>query len=169
MALKKYRHKVWVENKTDTFSFSYTIKPDLVNVDGDKMLLCEKKDNKTLDNFIHQYKYGGLYLDRREAIDYCAKHQDDDKAVDLLKVALKDKYYGLRSYALEKLDFKKENIRTAFEPLLVDVVKNEPKPTVRAKAIELLGNYENADYKPLFEKAINDSSYSMCREMRWKL
>src|SRR5579862_4430607 len=89
---KKERHKVWVEDKTDTFTFSYNSKPDLVNVDGDKITLCEKKDNKTLDNFIYQYKYAGLYLDRREAIDFCAKNQDDPKAVELLKTAMKDKF-----------------------------------------------------------------------------
>ena len=81
------------EDKADTFTFAYTQKPDLVNVDGDKILLCEKKDNKTLDNFIYQYKYAGLYLDRREAIDYCAKHEDDPKALDLLKLALRDRFY----------------------------------------------------------------------------
>jgi aminopeptidase N len=158
---QKYRHKVWVENKSDTFSFAYTIKPDLVNVDGDKTLLCEKKDNKTIDNFIHQYKYAGLYLDRREAIDYCAQYQDDTKAMALLTMAIKDKYYGLRSYALGKLDMKKEAIRQVMEPLLVDIVKNDPKSTVRAKAIELLGQYDKAGYKPLFLKAVDDSSYTV--------
>ncbi|MBU3537129.1 hypothetical protein KHT87_22155, partial [Alkalihalobacillus clausii] len=39
----KERHSVWVEDKTDTFTFTYKNKPDLVNVDGDKILLCEKK------------------------------------------------------------------------------------------------------------------------------
>src|ERR1700733_1363285 len=85
----KERHKVWIEDKTDTFTFAYNSHPDLVNVDGDKTLLCEKKDNKTLDNFIFQYKYAALYVDRREAIDYCSKHEDDPKAVDLMKAALK--------------------------------------------------------------------------------
>ncbi len=62
------RHKVWIEDKTDTFTFAYSSRPDLVNVDGDKVLLCEKKDNKTLDNFIFQYKYAGSFVDRREAL-----------------------------------------------------------------------------------------------------
>jgi len=45
----KKRYKVWIKNRVDTFSFQVNSKPDLVNVDGDKILLCEKKDNKTLD------------------------------------------------------------------------------------------------------------------------
>ncbi len=32
-------------------------KPTLINVDGDKVLLCTKKDNKTLAQYLHQFKY----------------------------------------------------------------------------------------------------------------
>ena len=85
---KKVRHNVWIEEQGTDFYFQLSIKPDLVNVDADKILLCEKKDNKTLENYIHQYKYAGNYLDRREAIDACAKMQDDPKALDLLKTGI---------------------------------------------------------------------------------
>jgi len=95
------------QNKLDSFSFTANSRPDLVNFDGDKILLAEKKENKTLDNYIHQYKYAGTYLDRREAIDAASKNQDDPKAVELLKTALTDKYHGLRSFALNKLNLKK--------------------------------------------------------------
>ncbi|MDR3715975.1 MAG: M1 family aminopeptidase [Puia sp.] len=157
----KERFKVWLENKSDTFSFAYNTRPDLVNVDGDKILLGEKKDDKTLANFIHQYKFAGLYLDRREAIDFCGGLQDQPAALDLLKTAMKDRFYGLRLYALEKLEMKKENIRAAVEPLLVDLAEHDPKPTVKAKAIELLAGYDNNRYKSLFLKATGDSSYSV--------
>jgi len=121
----KVRHNVWMNDVTDTFTFSYSSKPDLVNVDGDKIMLCEKKDNKTLDNFIHQYKYAGLYVDRREAIDFCATNQDDPKAVDLLKTAVKDRYYELREYTLSALDLEKKNIKDIFEPIILDIAKND--------------------------------------------
>lgn len=157
----KVRHQVWIEDKTDTFTFAYSNRPDLVNFDGDKMLLCEKKDNKTLENFIHQYKYAGKFLDRREAIDFCAKHTDDAKAVDLLKVALKDRYYKLRTYTLTKLDLKQESMKTTFEPLILQVAEHDESRPVKAKAIELLGSFSNPAYKSLFLKATSDSSYSV--------
>ena len=111
MAANKTRYNVWDQDKTDTFYFNADKKPDLVNFDGDKILLCTKKENKTLDEYIYQYKYAGTYLDRREAIDFAAKHQDDEKAVKFLKMALKDKFDGLRNFAMSKLDLKKENVR----------------------------------------------------------
>jgi len=155
------RHKVWVEDKTDTFTFSYNSRPDLVNVDGDKVLLCEKKDNKTLQNFIHQYKYAGLYVDRREAIDFCSKHEDEAAAVDLLKTAVKDRFYKLRSYALSKIDMKRDAVRTAFEPIIADIAAHDPSRVVKARAIDLLGDFGNPAYKDLFTQATKDSSYSV--------
>jgi aminopeptidase N len=158
---KKVRHNVFTEHKADTFTFKYDSRPDLVNVDGDKVLLAEKKDNKSLDNFIHQYKYAGTYLDRREAIDYAARNQDNPKAVELLKQAMKDKYHGLRGFALSRLDLKKEAIKKDMEAIIADMAKTDPKSIVRAAALEVLGNYENENYKPLFAKAVNDSSYTV--------
>ncbi|HMH22358.1 MAG TPA: M1 family metallopeptidase [Puia sp.] len=157
----KERHKVWIQNKTDTFSFSWNNRPELVNVDGDKILLCEKKDNKTLDNFIWQYKYAGKYVDRREAIDFCAKNQDDAKAVELLKTAIKDPFFKLRTYALGKIDAKKDNIKSAIEPILADLAAHDPSRVVKAKAIEMLGRYNKPEYKSLFAQAARDSSYTV--------
>jgi aminopeptidase N len=46
---------------------------------GDMILLCVKKENKTLENYIHQYKVAGNYLDRREAIDFLCKSRKIQK------------------------------------------------------------------------------------------
>jgi len=158
----KKRYKVWIEHAADTFTFHTVTKPDLINVDGDKMLLCEKNEHKTLDNYIFQYNNAGLYLDRREAIDFAAKTQGDDpKALDLLKTALKDKYYGLRIFAIQKLNLINDSVKKSVEPILADIAKNDSKTLVRAGAISALGRLKKAQYKPLFLKAINDSSYAI--------
>ncbi|MGZ8524848.1 MAG: M1 family aminopeptidase [Chitinophagaceae bacterium] len=158
---KKVRYTVLSNNATDTFTFDYTQRPDLVNVDGDKMLLWTKKDNKTLDNYIHQYKYAGNYVDRREAIDVASKKQDDPKAVDLLKTALFDKYYNLRNFAIAKLDLENEKVRSLMEPILLSLAKTDKYSTVRANAIGALGEYGKTQYVSLFKSALNDSSYSI--------
>ncbi len=158
----KKRYKVWLEHPVDTFVFNTVTKPELVNVDGDKILLCEKDDHKTLDNFIFQYKNAGLYVDRREAIDFAAKSQaEDHKALDFMKTALKDKYYGLRLFTLERLNLINDSVKMAVEPILVDIAKNDPKTLVRAGAIKALGRYKEVKYEPLYLKAIKDSSYSI--------
>ena len=157
----KKRYNVWVKNGVDIFTISYAKRPDLVNVDGDKVILWVKKDNKTLDNYIHQYTHAGNYLDRREAIDFASKKLDDPKAVELIKTALTDKYHGLRNFAISKADLKKETVKTGFESVLLNLAKSDKYATVRASAIQKLGDYKKAEYADLFKKAVTDSSYTV--------
>jgi aminopeptidase N len=158
---KKTRYNVWADNAIDTFTFSYTQRPDLVNVDGDKVMLWVKKDNKTLENFIHQYTYAGTYLDRREAIDFAATQQTNGKAIEFLAKAMNDKYFGLRNYVMGKLDMKNETIRGIAEPILAQLAKNDKKSTVRGNAIGLLGTYKKPAYAALYKSALSDSSYTV--------
>ena len=159
---EKKRYNVWIQNQVDTFEFHSASKPDLVNADGEKILLCEKTENKTLDNYIFQYKNAGLYLDRREAIDFAARNQrDDQNAMEFMKTALKDKYHGLRLYSLQKLVLKNDSLKNVFAPILSDMAQSDPDPLVKAGAIEALGKFKQIAYKPLFLKSINDSSYSI--------
>lgn len=157
----KVRNNIWVKSKTDTFYFDAPAKPDLINFDGDKILLCTKKENKTLDEYIYQYKNAGSYLDRREAIEFAAKKQDDPKAVEFLKMALKDKYDVLRNLTINRLNLDKDAVKTAAEPVLAELARKDPKRTVIANAIAKLGEYHKPEYAELFKKAINDSSYTV--------
>jgi aminopeptidase N len=159
---KKVRYKMWIEHQADTLLFPSQSKPDLINFDGDKILLCEKSDHKTIDNFIFQYKNAGLYMDRREAIDFAAtKQAADPKSAGLMKTALTDKYKGLRMYAIQRLNLRNDSLKTMAEPLLADIAKNDPYTVVRASAIRALGNYRNRNYKDFFLKSTGDSSYSV--------
>lgn len=157
----KKRIPVWVDKAVDTFYFPVSAKPDLVNFDGDKILLCEKKENKNLDQYTHQYTQAGTYMDRLEAIEFFGRKLDDPKAVDMLVRALKDPYHDLRGLALSKLDMKRESVRKPAEPVVADMARNDPKPVTRARAIGALGGLKKAEYRPIFEKALGDSSYSV--------
>jgi aminopeptidase N len=158
----KKRYNVWVSHQADTFSFHAETKPDLINFDGDKILLCTKTDHKTLDNFIFQYKNAGLYLDRREAIDFATgKQATSQKSAELMKTALSDRYQGLRLYALQRLSLKNDSLKGAFEPILVDIANKDPESQVRAYAIMALGRLKKPEYKDMYIKSLNDSSYSI--------
>src|SRR3984957_2305238 len=110
---KKERHKVWMNDKADTLTFKVDSKPDMVNVDGDKVLLCAKTDTKTLDEFVFQYFNAPLYLDRFEAINAAAGHQSEKGAQKVMIAALKDKYYGLRIKTIKALNMNIDEIHNA--------------------------------------------------------
>ncbi len=158
---RKVRHRVWMNSAQETFTFNYTAKPDLINVDADKIMLWEKTDNKTLDNLIFQYTYAGNYVDRREAIVGSFRQLDKAPAQELIRKALKDQYYGLRNLTMERLDTSNHALMNAVEPILFDLAKNDRKSTVRANAIGRLAGYNKNEYKDLFVASLKDSSYSV--------
>jgi aminopeptidase N len=158
----RYRHQVWLENAVDTFKITVASKPDLINFDGDKVLLCEKEENKTLEAFIHQYNYAASYVDRLESINFCGKNTANPKAIELLKTALKDPYPELREMALGNIrNIKDTQITKSFETSLVEMTKHEKIRTVKAELIALLGEYKNTSLTVFFEDNISDSSYSV--------
>lgn len=88
---QKVRYNVRLTQANQAFTFPYTTRPDLVNVDADKFTLWEKTDYKTLENYIHQYTYAGNYVDRMEAVTVAAEQTNAPKAIEFLKLALNDK------------------------------------------------------------------------------
>lgn len=155
----KKRYTVWAENAADTFSFSVASKPDLINVDADKVLLAEKKDTKTLSEWIHQYTYAGRYLDRRDAIDFAARNTSDPAAYDLLVKALGDPFYNIRIRAILGLGNAKPDAATISK--IETIAKSDKHAVVRSIAIDALAKQKNEAYKDFFTKATSDSSYSV--------
>ena len=157
----KTRHQVWAENTIDTFRFVSLSKPDLINFDAEKILICEKKENKSLENYIYQYRNAGNYVDRREAVEFCGRKTDNAEAIALLKEALSDPYHVIRELAISKLDMKKEKIRAEIEPVIAKLVKNEKNRPVKASMISALSTTKSMAYKQLYESNIQDSSYTV--------
>lgn len=156
---EKKRQLVWMENKADTFNFTVKSKPDQINVDADKILLVDKKDNKTLAEFIHQFKHAGNYLDRREAVAFAGNNTKDPAAVQLLVDALSDPYFRIRSLAITNLGKVKPD--DAIIAKIEAIAKKESRKMVKAEAISYLANLKNQNYKSFFKEATRDSSYTV--------
>ncbi len=155
----KKRYNVWLENKADTFSFAASAKPDLINFDGDKYLLLEKEENKTMEEYAFQYHHAAKYTDRREAVEYAHDHTDQPAAVQLITEALSDPFYNIRQLALQKLKPGMLN-ETAIKKI-ENIAKNDQKRLVRTDAIDLLAQMNNQSYQSIFMAAAKDSSYSV--------
>ena len=152
----KKRYNVWVENKIDTFSFSCSQKPDLVNVDADKVMLWVKTDNKTAENYIFQYNHAPLYLDRKEALDYFSK-----KGMNELSLGLKDKYAPLRRNTIDRLTAAKKEKDPAVIATIETIANTEKDKKTKAAALDYLASTKDAKYLTLFKNNVNDSSYSV--------
>ncbi|RYF90644.1 MAG: M1 family peptidase [Chitinophagaceae bacterium] len=153
---KAERYNIWVKNAKDTFYFKTTTKPELVNVDADKILLAEKVDNKTEENFQAQWKYAKNYLDRREAIDFFAK-----KSMPEISKGLTDKFAGIRQYTMQKIAATPYKADAVVLETIENIASKDRDNKTKAAAISYLAKNAAAKYLPIFKTAVNDSSYSV--------
>lgn len=163
-------YNVMINQQTQTFSFPAYSKPKLVNVDADKMLCAEKTDNKGYEEYVYQYYHAPLYMDRHEAIQFCAGDQfqhADSKQV--LIDALKDKYYGLRIEAINALDdqwddsndTKADSLDSLMFITITNMAMTDSSSDVRSNAISFLSSNKKDDYMPVYLNALKDSSYNV--------
>jgi aminopeptidase N len=155
----KVRHNVWMENKIDSFTFNYTTKPDLINVDAERVILCTKKDNKTAENLVHQIKYAPLFMDRREALEYFAKNNMGEIAR-----GLSDKYAPLRRYTINRIAAGKMKDVPSLVSTIEKIANEDPDKKTKAAAIAFLAKTKDAKYLSIYEKNVNDSSYTVAGE-----
>lgn len=155
----KETHSVKLQNRIDTFYFDAAQKPMLVNFDAKKTLLCEKDDDKPVEQFIYQYYHAGNYMDRREAIDECSK-SSNEAAQKLMLDAVNDKCSFLRELAMKNLKKVVKNKPDEVKTLLI-ACSNDSIAGVRATAIKQLSKYFDDDKSlmPVYEKAIGGQSY----------
>ncbi|RSK43587.1 M1 family metallopeptidase [Hymenobacter perfusus] len=160
---KPQRHQVMLRQATETFRFPAATRPELVNVDADKVLLWQKTDNKPLTAYATQLRLAPRYLDRREALAAAQaqlKTQPNDAlARQLLTAGLTDKSQVLRQFAIEALDLQNAAQRKAAAPALARLAATDTVVVVRAAALTALGSLKDKQYAPLFTKALENSSY----------
>ncbi len=158
---KAQRHNVWMKTKADTFRFTLPSKPDLVNVDADKILLAKKTDHKSLQEYVYQYFHAPLFLDRLEAIQQAAGAQQDAAARNMLVAACKDKFFRLRTAAMDSLNMQLPEVRTAALPVLLALARNDSSTLAQAAALNAIGRTKDSAYLALYKEKISSPSYSV--------
>lgn len=152
--------EVVIEEAISSFSFDVTKKPDLVNVDADKMLLCEKIDNHTLEEFSYMYYHAPRYMDRYEAIKKLAGSEENFATKTIID-ALSDKYQNIRRTALKALGTAAKSNPELVKTKLLDLAKNDPNTRVKGDAIYSLATYFENDKEivPVISENVNNQSY----------
>ncbi|SDH28986.1 M1 family metallopeptidase [Chitinophaga filiformis] len=158
---QKQRHKVWVDNNQATFSFPADQKPTLVNFDGDRTLVCERKENKTTAEYVFQYQYSDKQADKIDAVVYALQHTSDGDAAKFLLAVIQDDKASYRYKELILKAFKSSGVPDNFVGETEKIAAGSKHASNRALAAELLGNLRQQKYIPLFEQALKDSSYTV--------
>lgn len=154
---KAVRHNVWLKNKIDTFYFKVSRKPDLINVDAKKTLLCEKKDRHTQEDYAYMFYYGKEYLDRHEALDGLkGSLASSSKAQKVYSDALNDPFWGIRLKAIKGMKAGLNNAK------LIEMASSDPNNDVKEAAFDKLGELkEMGAQKAAINALTNERSYKV--------
>ncbi|MBK6929916.1 MAG: DUF3458 domain-containing protein [Saprospirales bacterium] len=154
---KARREAIRLTKRSQTFMFDAPVKPALINADAEKALLAVKADQHSPEEWAFLYHHGPLFQDRLEAYDFF-QDKSTPLAAQIRTEALQDKHWALRQAAAGKADVSKPEVQAA----LVKLAESDPEPSVRAAAIEALGETADKKYAPVYEKGMApDQPYSV--------
>lgn len=161
---KKERQQIVLTKEKEDFVFDVSAKPNLVNVDAEKVLPGKKNDTKTQEEWVFQYKNAPLYLDRYEAVEALSKNPTT-KSREVIVKALTDKNWSIRNFAISKLDNLSNSTESDIKTILTKLAQKDEKSSVRANAIEKLGKlFTDDELLDVYKDASNDKSYEVAAQ-----
>jgi aminopeptidase N len=152
-------YEVWSKNKVDSFYFPAAVAPDNVNVDNDKILLWAKDESKPIEQYAYQMKHARNFMDRFEAANEATTNLKNPAAKAIIEAAIKDTFHVIRSIALNS--YNPSAIEAAMETQIIQIAQTDKVSTVREDAINVLSKINKPIFTPLYEKWVNDSSYTV--------
>ncbi len=156
---KARRVRIVIDSVNQQFSFRCLTKPEFVNVDAEKMLLGSLSQERTVEEAQYQYLHAPLYLDRYQAVLRLLEATNEPGVTEFLKMALRDKYWGIRLRALGGIEEIIAQSPAEYREVLLQLARTDKKSAVRAEAISQLKIYpDDAEVFSQFETALKDSS-----------
>lgn len=164
---KVIKHNITLSKSVDTFSFVAPVKPNLVNFDSEKMLLCKKTDNHTPEEWAYMFYHAPLFLDRTEPLDKNGKNYKAGTAeAKMVLDAMGDKHYAIREKAIKYSTTmaKNEQAKPIAKAAIMKLAQQDPKAGVRETAIETLSEaFNDSTCELIYHDALRDSSYAVVK------
>ncbi len=155
---KPERQRVWLERREQTFPIDVRY-PDWINVDAEKQILGVVKDNQPEEWYAFALERGPLYLDRKQALEYYIKRQDEDAVARQMVIeAMDDPFWVLQERSVARVLVDDETPGVVRDKVL-DLARGHRKADVRVAALRKLGEYENPADLTVFQEALQDSSW----------
>ena len=152
---KSIRKEIRIQERKQEFRFKVSGKPALVNVDANKILLCEKTDNKSESEWAFQYKHAPNFLDRYESI-LALRGKSSSAEKQVFVQALKDPFYAIRGIAVQKVQVADGSLTNT----LVNLAERDSHSRVRASAMARLSETNDVQAVAVAKNAIeNDKAY----------
>ncbi len=161
-SIKKQREQVLITKEKQSFNFIIPQKPLLVNFDAEQQLLFEKTETKSVEEYVFQYKNCPKYLNRLEALNNLKENIKNPLAYETIKLALSDKWQGLRILAINLLNDVAKEKELELKPLLLQIARKDEVNKVKSEAIKFLSrNYTDAALHELYLSGLQEKSYTV--------
>jgi len=149
---------IFICKRNQTFSFDVDKAPVNVIFDANDVLLAKIKYDKPLDAYKYQATHYKTLNDRMIALDKI-KSQLTPEVDQIILGFLSDPSQTMRRKALGQVDL---NEYPVFENKVIELATNDPAPSVRSTAIDILAESPKPTYESVFVKNINDNvAYSI--------
>lgn len=161
---KAERKQIVLDRQEQTFVFPASTEPQLVNVDAERYLLAEKDEEKTVQQYIFQYRNAPLLLDRIEAIANLARLKEQKTAREVFIAALQDKNWLIRQTALELVTELDDAEQQSVYPRIKEIAVKDERSYVRAAAVLTLSKvYGGKNNEAVFLQAAKDKAPSVLK------
>jgi aminopeptidase N len=158
------RKLVTIDQSNQSFTFNLPNKIDFVNFDAEKVLLAKVNIQQSQQEWITQLNQAPLVIDKKFAAYSLMQSKTKSITPELIAAInqlLTDTFFGNRLLGLHMIQSFPAEKQKQFEQPLARMAKNDPKPSVKAEAIDLLSDIEPNNYEALFSENLNDSAYSV--------
>jgi aminopeptidase N len=168
----KNRYNIIIDKAYQEFQIPAPASPNLVQFDSDVQLLGKIDHERTEEELMFQFNHSERYLGRKEAFQglFALKEKEGGSNEskfntplirELLQKGLTDKFWGIRDLALDQ--FSKYFIPEIanYMKYVEQIALSDPKPSVRARAIQFLSAYSNKEYVEVYKKGLNEKAYSI--------
>ena len=162
---KTRREILKINSISDTFRFPMAGEPEMVLFDPDVSVLAEMEVSKPAKDWQNQYYFAGRGIHRAFALQHISDSSVlQTKAGNIWDKVIEDPFWVCREFAMDYLKEQDSSKIAGYIPQLKKIAGNDPKPSTRKKALELLGAQKFSDKKQLLEKAAADSSLAVSSE-----
>jgi aminopeptidase N len=158
---KKETKVIEINDRNLSFYFPSSSKPQLVNFDADKVLLCEKTEDLSESENIFKFYNATTFRDKQEALDALSAKQKDNEAVQSVFLkALQDKNWNIRVLAINNISTDKLNEKQVIIALQ-NIINTDEKANVRDAAVARIARIQKEKSIDVLTQVLdNDSSYA---------
>jgi aminopeptidase N len=159
---KPMLHRIWTKNNIDTFKLEMiSEKPFTIVFDGKNCVPGSVNENKTEAEWLATYKSSPFFADKYKA---CQMIMEDDKIKsEMIDLALNDKYYYFRDYALNMIALNGKVDK--YQSKIMQMATDDAHSAVRESALKLFAQFESANKVNVLEKIIKtEKAYNVLGE-----